>query len=275
MILNLKQLASSKSVNIKRKRRLRPIKPSRRNELWYKAELLKVVKQLTSQTEAVLEKFIKANIITDAMPVYDITNKEKSLKEELKSLFRRFGGISQISERLATIAAQRNLKGVDDGLISAIRSAIGVNISGMLTSNNDISIAFKKSVSENIDLITSIPKKYFEKLDKIVTENYTKGMRYETLIDKIKDVGNVTESRAKLIARDQTSKMASNFNEVRQQSLGIEKYIWQTSGDERVRPEHAEHDGKTFRWDEAPEDTGHPGEDIQCRCVAIPIFELE
>ena len=44
---------------------------------------------------------------------------------------------------------------------------------------------------------------------------------------------------------------------------------WLTSDDERVRPSHREKVGKFFRWDDPPADTGHPGADIQCRCVAI------
>lgn len=81
-------------------------------------------------------------------------------------------------------------------------------------------------------------------------------------------------SRAKLIARDQTSKMNGAFNQARQTSLGIDRYVWQTSGDERVREEHQANDGQVFSWNDPPA-TGHPGEDINCRCVAVPYFDLD
>ncbi|MEM7191585.1 MAG: phage minor head protein, partial [Pseudomonadota bacterium] len=45
-------------------------------------------------------------------------------------------------------------------------------------------------------------------------------------------------------------------------------YIWRTRGDAKVRPSHAENDGKIFAWDNPPP-TGHPGEDYGCRCTAI------
>lgn len=48
------------------------------------------------------------------------------------------------------------------------------------------------------------------------------------------------------------------------------KYIWHTQGDGKVRDSHAENDGKTFSWD-SPPDTGHPGEDYNCRCWAEDI----
>ncbi len=47
-----------------------------------------------------------------------------------------------------------------------------------------------------------------------------------------------------------------------------EYYIWRTVGDDKVRSSHAEHDGYAFNWHIAP-NTGHPGEDYNCRCSAI------
>ena len=46
-------------------------------------------------------------------------------------------------------------------------------------------------------------------------------------------------------------------------------YIWRTSGDNKVRASHAANNGKIFAWDNPPE-TGHPGEDYNCRCTAEP-----
>lgn len=46
-----------------------------------------------------------------------------------------------------------------------------------------------------------------------------------------------------------------------------EYYIWQTMGDEKVRPSHEEHDGNAFNWHIPPE-TGHPGSEHNCRCWA-------
>ena len=48
-------------------------------------------------------------------------------------------------------------------------------------------------------------------------------------------------------------------------------YIWHTSGDDKVRPSHAVNNGRIFSWDNPPE-TGHPGEDYNCRCSAEPYY---
>ena len=94
------------------------------------------------------------------------------------------------------------------------------------------------------------------------------------------------KERAQVIARDQTSKMNTNINQIRQTALGIQEYIWRTSEDSRVvgapggkypqgNAMHGNHyvrNGKIFRWDEPPDD-GHPGWPIQCRCVALGIVD--
>lgn len=46
-------------------------------------------------------------------------------------------------------------------------------------------------------------------------------------------------------------------------------YVWRTKEDEKVRRSHRENNGKVFAWDSPPE-TGHPGEDYGCRCIAEP-----
>ncbi len=50
------------------------------------------------------------------------------------------------------------------------------------------------------------------------------------------------------------------------------RYIWKTQGDSKVRDSHRKNHNKIFSWDDPPE-TGHPGEDYGCRCVAVPYHE--
>jgi len=62
---------------------------------------------------------------------------------------------------------------------------------------------------------------------------------------------------------------AGLINQLRQQDLGIERYIWRSQDDAKVRDSHAEYDDQVFRWDEPPAG-GHPGQAHNCRCVAEP-----
>jgi SPP1 gp7 family putative phage head morphogenesis protein len=63
---------------------------------------------------------------------------------------------------------------------------------------------------------------------------------------------------------------AGLVNQLRQQDLGIERYIWRSQDDAKVRDSHAEYDDQVFRWDEPPAG-GHPGQAHNCRCFAEPI----
>lgn len=63
---------------------------------------------------------------------------------------------------------------------------------------------------------------------------------------------------------------AGLINQLRQQDLGIERYIWRSQDDAKVRDSHAEYDDQVFRWDEPPAG-GHPGQAHNCRCVAEPV----
>ncbi len=63
---------------------------------------------------------------------------------------------------------------------------------------------------------------------------------------------------------------AGLINQLRQQDLGIERYIWRSQDDAKVRDSHAEYDDQVFRWDDPPAG-GHPGQAHNCRCFAEPI----
>ena len=56
------------------------------------------------------------------------------------------------------------------------------------------------------------------------------------------------------------------------QAADRERYVWRTQRDERVRQSHWVNDGRIFSWSNPP-DTGHPGEDYNCRCEAVPYIE--
>lgn len=141
---------------------------------------------------------------------------------------------------------------------------------------------------EASNLIKSIPAQYLGQVAQAVNDNFIGKELPEgrNLLQQIQHIGNVSKKRARLIARDQTSKMTGTLNQIRQQAIGIEEYIWRTSKDQRVvgnpsgiypvgnkkHEDHYHREGKRFRWDSPPED-GHPGQAIECRCHAEPIID--
>lgn len=145
-------------------------------------------------------------------------------------------------------------------------------------------------VDKNVDLIQSVAAEQLGEMEDLVSDATTGQVRVESLADDIMERFNVTESRAELIARDQTLKANANLTQLRQQQAGVTQYIWTCSGDERVRgrpggvwaksdSDHWSLDGQTCDWANPPitnPKTGarnHPGEDYQCRCTATPLVD--
>jgi SPP1 gp7 family putative phage head morphogenesis protein len=251
------------SLRKRQPRKLKPIKPSRKNELWYRMALVAVVRKLRIAGAKVSEKIRPRWPVAQDAPPMDVA-------EAIHEARHGFSGFEQQAEALARAASLRNLREVDDRLSRQIRESVGVDVRAALHVGGPIAHAMDDATKWNVSLIKSIPEQYFDKLGTLISDGWAENL------------GDTTENRAKVIARDQTAKMNSAFNQERQQSVGIEKYEWQTSGDERVRDNHADLDGQTFRWDDPGPCKGtidgepcHPGEDIQCRCNAIPSFDLD
>jgi SPP1 gp7 family putative phage head morphogenesis protein len=127
--------------------------------------------------------------------------------------------------------------------------------------------------NQNAQLITSIPEQELDRVAGDIQRGLQQGLRYSDIAADLQKSFGISHRKAKLIARDQTTKLNSSLTRLRQQEAGVEEYIWQTVEDERVRPTHRHNNGKRFRWDKPPPITGHPGNDINCRCVARPILE--
>jgi SPP1 gp7 family putative phage head morphogenesis protein len=104
----------------------------------------------------------------------------------------------------------------------------------------------------------------------VIQRAYADGLRVEDLSRILQERYGVSNSRANLIARDQVLKLNGNINQHRQTAAGIEAYTWSTSRDERVRKSHQRLHRTRQQWI-SPPSVGHPGQDYQCRCVAIPV----
>ena len=133
---------------------------------------------------------------------------------------------------------------------------------------NNLDLYIKKWTSENI-----------VKLREEIQPHVLAGGRAEGLVKVIQDNYGVSARKAKFLARQETALLMSKFQETRYRDLGIETYRWSTAHDSRVRHDHDLLNGKVFRFDSPPmtnKKTGarnNPGQDFNCRCVAIPVFE--
>lgn len=149
---------------------------------------------------------------------------------------------------------------------------LGVNVASIMHEAT-INQALAQRIAQNVGLIRSIPQDMQPQLQDVIAQTFEQnGFDSQALFKAIQGRFNVAKSRAKLIANDQNNKAISQFTQIRSQQIGINKYDWETAEDDRVRPTHAENDGKIFSYDNPPPETGNPGDDVNCRCVALGVI---
>lgn len=237
-------------------------------EVVYRNALLEIYKEMVSEVEANL-----IPLIIRLEPQFVSDSFATTLEEAFDNLRQRFN----ILDRTAKVIVNTHVSSMDsttrDRFFKSIEDTIGVNLQS-ISRNEGIEDILISSTRENVKLIKSIPNKYFDDIERIVFNNTIRGDSAESMIESIRKINNSTEGRARVIARDQTSKLNAALTQKRQENLGIEEYTWRTAGDGRVRDSHDENNGKIFRWDSPPKKTGHPGEDVQCRCIAQPIIKF-
>lgn len=154
-----------------------------------------------------------------------------------------------------------------------LKNQTGIDLAGYLRNSPNITEKVNAMTSANVQLIKSIRSQYLDKVQNAVMQAMVKGTLNKDLATQIKALGQTTEKRAMFIARDQSSKLNAALTQARHEDIGIKKYMWSTSLDERVRDSHADKEGLIFEYANPPADTGHPGHDFNCRCVAIPVFD--
>lgn len=125
----------------------------------------------------------------------------------------------------------------------------------------------------NVELIGSLDAKHIDDAAKAVAEAVRQGKSTREVGKVLEARLGITKRRAALIARDQIGTLNAQITQQRQTDLGIKKFRWSTSGDERVRPEHEAIDGQVFDWATGHATEGFPGQPISCRCTAAPVFE--
>jgi len=243
------------------------------------------------------EALVKENLfplLTGIAQDYDLENdnpmRSDGAVEDLNKLM-------QVIETGMTIAPETRLLALNIGQNTSewndknwrrtLRTVLGVDV---FTREPWLENLLQGFADKNVALITKMRDETLQDIRRITIEGLESGKRVRTIRAEILNGTKLqagrfkkTRTRAQLIARDQIGKLNSQLTENRQTALGIDDYTWRTALDERVRgnpaglypnavPSHYDREGKTFSWNDPPAG-GHPGEAIQCRCVAEPNIE--
>ena len=150
--------------------------------------------------------------------------------------------------------------------------AIGVN---PIANNADIQAMLNMKIKQNVALIKSLNGKYAMDLENDIYRILEEGGGVSALTEAIVKRTGMAIKHARLIATDQTGKILGQLNAYRSTKAGAKYYIWQSMEDNRVRPAHQELDQTMQKYNDAGSGDGGlmPGEPINCRCVALPVFD--
>jgi len=203
--------------------------------------------------------------------------------------------ITAFAENLARGFLDRLNRNNARSMQSNIKNSTGVDL-GAVVRSEDLDQLLTVRIAENAALITSIKNEYVEDVGKRIRDNILAGERSTTLITEIKERGNVTANRAKLIARTETSRVNAQITRLRSEALGSKTYVWSTVIDERTRDKrptnHKVMDGKLCRFDDPTvfsddngvtwrkrSEIGGPeilaGDIYNCRCTSLPVVSFE
>lgn len=253
-----------------RRPRWKPLPQPHALERAYYARLMAVV----NRTFGLLRKKLAAHLPADA-------RRQDAAEDEPPDNFKAVTfTIEEVEFELAESfpatsvrkAAESTAKEIDAAHLRATRrqfsEATGIDI---LKEAPKLRPTVEEFTKENVALIKSIPKEAMEGLrHALVAAGLEKGVRPERLAKMLEERYGVAQRRAQLIATDQVGKLMSSLTEERHRELGITKYRWRTSRDNRVRRLHVRREGVVFEYDNPPPD-GHAGAAIRCRCWCEPI----
>jgi len=146
-----------------------------------------------------------------------------------------------------------------------VKGGVRLDISPILALG-DVRKQVTASTERNVGLIKNLSADMEKRISERVWTAYQDGTTNRELAKQLREGLDFGKARARLIARDQLAKYADALDAARFEQAGLAFYIWKTVGDDVVRPTHKANDGKRFRNDKPPANTGHPGHDINCRC---------
>jgi SPP1 gp7 family putative phage head morphogenesis protein len=138
------------------------------------------------------------------------------------------------------------------------------------------------TLSDNVELsVKGFTNEMVDEMREAVDKNAREGCRFDTLTDIIQMRYGLSERRAKFLARQETGLFMAEFRRRMFEDVGLRHYIWDSSRDARVRPDHRRLDGKMFAYSDPPiidlasGRRGNPGQDFNCRCVDRPVVEAD
>lgn len=253
-----------------------PLNPNVSAQARYYSKMRKLILRMTQETHRQLERLFNKDFAQEhfgedasiASQARILTNALTAKFDEMFSLHAKSLSESVVDEAAETSATslRMSLKDLSGGL------TLKTNIF-----TEELNEVLSASITENINLIKSIPAQYMQGVQGAAMRAITNGGGMSDLVKYLQNETGVTLRRARIISEDQSRKAYNNINKIRMQKLGIKRFQWlHSAGSLKPRPLHLAYNGKIFDFDNLPvieEKTGErgiPGQAINCKCRMIP-----
>ncbi len=205
-----------------------------------------------------------------------------SLESELLSqLMAAIGGVRAGFDLIAP---------VDEDDLRAIARAIDLytttqtlktiaQVAAIDVSTSALAVAEEAWTLNQSRLLAQLTADEFSDLERHIFDAVVQGKTPRQVAKELEGRLDISKRRLEFITTNETENFNAAITKKRQTDLGIDSYMWSTSGDQRVRLTHRALDRTTHRWDDPPNipDEGplHPGQPIRCRCVAQAVIDNE
>lgn len=262
-------------------RTLRPMLPSSAIQNEYLEVLRRAIREMANDVETNVKSIYSgdalriessaegATIVGDEAPAVRLA---RQLNTDYRKWEKYFKELSTKTPLWFTRKISDYLDGGIKGAFREMGLKVRIRKSGRVA-EADI---FAAIVAENTALIKTIPQEYLGRVSAVVNESVKHGRDLGSLTTHLERAYNITDRRARTIARDQTNKATQALNLVKIQAAGIEEGIWvHRSGAKVPRQSHVEANGKKFRLDTGLLVDGEyiwPGLKINCHCTFRPVI---
>lgn len=287
MAFNSKELAQEQLEAIanqpKKAKQAKPVEPDKQAARKYNAQLQKLVRAIKKDINEKIVPLIRSlepQYIGDAAINDDWPNEIMALFSQLKTKWSSpafLGASKDVASIFVKAMNTQNSKRFAKSVKPI--GVTGIDVFGDSPKLQDILSA---SIADNTRLISTIPEQYLNQVQSIVMSNMRSGLRPSSITKQLSEQFGITKRRAALIARDQTSKANGELAKQRQEDVGFKFFKWKTADDARVRDSHEKLENQdigfgkgVYKWDNPPKNEKGvpiiPGQEINCRCVAIPV----
>jgi len=191
-----------------------------------------------------------------------------------KKLFKQFS--NQRIERVSKSVLSKMDKKTKQVFYERVAKATGIEVTALIAGE-----AMKSTTNalmlETAQWIKTLRDDTFQRFTNDTLFAMTNGDSLDSLVDGFDAIEKNRKNHARFLARNQVQNYNSISTKIRAQNLGIQKAVWQTSGDERVRPSHADRDGKEYDvakglYSSIDGEFLIPGVDYNCRCTAVYVI---